>query len=318
MNNRRIQRRSTRRSVFFPRPPGQDLSEIESAHYADMFSEDVSMLLPGFDEASRAIRLEPQDPAIEQLIEEAVHIHHYGAGVSAAVSEFIRLAARRVAGYGSAFYEITFETPTGEVKPDQFHFQAIDPESIRAKRGELYQYIHHSVAKERNVSQRIHIPKEYLLKLSPPKGWQREFRKISYGLTTLSKVLIPEFAYPKAPGDPNTIPIDTMQYLKTQELAVLAVTKRAGWNARGTSSGKISGYYWFRRWLRFEKLKIELRTSLIECLNDGLRRVGTKLGFSNQIVVSGLPTLADIASGENELQNGSRILGEITKPFLRV
>ena len=95
-----------------------------------------------------------------------------------------------------------------------------------------------------------------------------------------------------------------MQYLKTQELAVLAVTKRAGWNTRGTSSGKISGYYWFRRWLRFEKLKIELRTSLIECLNDGLRRVGTKLGFSNQILVSGLPTLADIASAENELQNG--------------
>jgi hypothetical protein len=227
------------------------------------------------------------------------------------------LAARRVAGYGSAFYEITLEAPAGDANSGQFHFHAIDPESIRIKRGELYQYILPSVAKERNVSGRIHIPKQYVLKLSSPKGWEHEFRKISCGLTTLSRVIIPEFAFPKSPGDPKAVPVDTMRYLKTQEMAVLAVTKRAGWNSRETSSGKITGYYWFRRWLRFEKLKIELRNSLVECLNDGLKRVGNELGFSNQIVVSNVPILADIASAEKELQSGSRVLSEIMKPFLR-
>lgn len=315
--NSRVHGHSTRRSVFFPRPPGRDLSEIESAHYVDMFSEDVSMLVPGYDEARRVVRLVPEDRNVEQLIEEAVHIHHYGAGFSAAISDFIRLAARTIAGYGDAFYEITFESPAADAKPEQFHFQAIDPESIRTKGEELYQYIDPLVAQERGTSDRIHIPKEYLLKLSPPKGWEHEFSRISYSLTTLSRVILPEFAYPMASNKPNAVPIDTMQYLKTQELAVLSATRRAGWNARRTSSGKITGYYWFRRWLRFERLKIELRNSLIECLNDGLRRAGSKLGFSNRVVISALPTLADIASAEDELRKGVRPLGEITRPFLR-
>jgi hypothetical protein len=282
-----------------------------------MFSEDVSLLVPEYDEAKRVVRLEPEDPNVEQLIEEAVYIQHYGAGFTAAVSEFIRLAARTIATYGDAFYEITFESTAPDAKPEQFHFQAIDPESIRIKGGELYQYVDPSVAQERGTSDRIHIPKEYRLKLSPPKGWEHEFRRISYSLTTLSRAILPEFAYPMASDKPNAVPIETMQYLKTQELAVLSANKGAGWNARRTSSGKITGYYWFRRWLRFERLKIELRNSLVECLNDGLRRAGLKLGFSNRVVISALPMLADIASAEDELRNGVRPLGEITRPFLR-
>jgi hypothetical protein len=282
-----------------------------------MFTEDVSMLLPTFDDANRFVRLDPEDSDVEQLIEEAIRIHDYGSGFGAAVSEFVRLAARAVAGYGDAFYEITFESNGSAGKPEAFHFQAIDPESVRIKRGELYQHINPAVAKERGTAERIHIPKEYVLRLSPPKGWSHEFRRISYGLTSLSRVLIPDFAYPRAPGKPNKVPIDTLKYLKTQELAVLAVTKHAGWNSRGTSSGKITGYYWFRRWLRFEKLKIDLRNSLLECLNNGLKHVGSKLGFSNQIVVSGLPTLSDVTAAETDLRIGSRIVGEISKPFLR-
>jgi hypothetical protein len=308
---------STRQSVFFPRPREREISEIDSAYYADMFREDLSMLLPSYQDAKSVIRLEPPDTKAEPLIEGGLGIHHVHADFSAAASEFIRLAAMTVAGYGDAFYEITYESLGQGQQPAEFHFQFIDPESVVVRRGDLIQKIDPNVARERRVPERIYIPKETVMKLSPPAGWSREFRRICYGLTRISQVVVPDFAYPRVAGELNAVPIDVTEYLKTQKLAVLAVTKRTGWNVRRLSSGEISGYYWFRRWLRFEKLKIQLRTSLVECLNDGLRRVGKVVGFSSRIVISGLPTLPDIAVAEDQLRKGLSNLGEITKPFLR-
>lgn len=305
---------SKRRSVFSPRAVAREISEIESAHYTEMFREDLSMLLPSYHDAESVIRLEPEDANVEALIEEALQFHDVG-GFSATVSEFVRMAARTVAGYGDAYYEITCESEADQ-QPAQFHFFAVDPESVVIRRGEVHQRIDPDVARERNVSTWIHIPKESVLKLSPPEAWSREFRRICYGLTDLSRVIIPDFAYPRVAGKPS-VPIDTTQFWRTKSLAVLAVTKRTGWNARGGSSGEISGYYWFKRWLRFQKLKIQLRESLVDCLNAGLSRVGAKLGFSSRIVTSGLPTLADVASADDQLRDGSNVLGEIMKPFLR-
>jgi hypothetical protein len=307
---------STKRSVFLPRGTEPEIDEVESAHYSDMFREDVSMLLPSYDNARSVIRLQPEDRAVERLIEEAIRWHHDGIGLAAEVSEFVRLAARTVARYGIVYYEISFETRETESKPSQFHLHPLEPESVFVRRGELYQRVAPHVARQHAVPEIIHIPREMLCVMTPGRKWSLEFKRITAALTTLSHVILPKFAHSEKKAD-KAVPFDGIEFLRTQTLAVLSVTKRTGWNARRTSSGIITGYYWFRRWLRFERLKIELRNALIECLNDALGRVGKQLGFSAKITVSALPELSDVTTAEKQLQDGAMLLSQIIKPFLR-
>lgn len=301
--------------MLFPRLTAEEITEMDSAFYTDMFREDLSFLLPSYDQASSVIRLEPASQNVEQLIEEALCVHH-ARGFAAAVSEFIRFAAMSITGYGVAYYEITYESETLDKEPVAFHFQRIDPESVLIVGTAVYQKIDPRVAQERRCPKWIHIPRKTVLKLSPPGRWVAEFRQIAYALTVLSRVTLPDFAIPDIARS-RSVPVDNLDYLNTQQMAVLAATKRTGWNIRGLSSGKISGYYWFQRYLRFEKLKIQLRNELVNGLNDGLQRAGAKLGFSARIVVSDLPSESDVSAAECELDLGSKVMGEIIKPFLR-
>jgi len=141
--------------------------------------------------------------------------------------------------------------------------------------------------------------------MTPGRNWSTEFRRIARGLTALSRVILPEFAHDNINRD-RAVPFDATQFFRTQTLAVLSITKRAGWNARRTSGGVITGYYWFRRWLRFERLKIQLRNSLIDCLNDALRLASEQLGFSARITVSGLPELNDVTAAVPEIVAAAR------------
>jgi hypothetical protein len=93
--------------------------------------------------------------------------------------------------------------------------------------------------------------------------------------------------------------------------------KPIGWNARGSFNDCVLFYYWIHLMIRFERFKIELRDAMLNTLNDGIQRVGQKIGFNGKITIDGLPTLADVDAAIVNLKSGTMAFSDVMKPFER-
>ena len=69
-----------------------------------------------------------------------------------------------------------------------------------------------------------------------------------------------------------------------------------------------------RRFLDFERFKLELRTSILSQLNEVLQIIGKRMGFAGRIVVEGLPDSAQIANSYGDLEAGNVPFSEIKNP----
>ncbi len=108
---------------------------------------------------------------------------------------------------------------------------------------------------------------------------------------------------------------DVKAHIHMHNVALANSTKLFGWNARLLFQGEALEYYLIHRNLLFERFKIELRDSIVKTLNEGVKHAGSKLGFTNEIVITGLPTINDVQTAFEHLQKGDASFEEILAPF---
>ena len=80
------------------------------------------------------------------------------------------------------------------------------------------------------------------------------------------------------------------------------------------SRGKTE-YYLIHRSLQFEQFRIELRDTILENLNQSIKRARGQLGIDTQIIVNGLPTLSDVKIAYHHLQKADLRFAEILEIF---
>lgn len=178
------------------------------------------------------------------------------------------------------------------------------------------QQIPQKTAERLGISNSINLPSDSILVFQLSPALRKGLEETLQGLVVLSKKLIPEFALNNLGEAASRFNYDSANQIYARKLALAEAGKAIGWNARGLFTDDMLEYYSLKRHLSFEKFKIELRNSIVQTLNEGLKRVGQHMGFEAQIRLHGIPTLSDVERAESELAAGGKAFGEILKPFL--
>ena len=131
----------------------------------------------------------------------------------------------------------------------------------------------------------------------------------------LGRDMYPTFAMPALGKPTRDIGFEFQEWQKWHNVAIAQATRDSGWNARNSFSGEMTEFYIVQRFLRFERLKLELRESLISQLNEMLRTVGNRLGFSAKIILSGLPDAAQVEQSMQQLESGAASFADVMKPY---
>lgn len=260
----------------------------------------------------------PEDRKAEAFIGEALSSddYEYSGSLTEAVCKFFRECAQEVMGYGGAVYEIVYFTEPQTANPLGFGLEFIPVQTVRERRGKLIQCVPANVAKELGVESEIELPREDILRFMPPASLGSRLNEILEDLSALSGKLIPDFALREMEsGVRSGYEFSNLQ--KWRNIAIAAAGKEIGWNARGLFQGAALEYYSLVRALRFERFKVEFREALLATLNRGASRAGQKLDFRGQLMIEGLPSLADVSAAERELAEGRKAFKDIFAPFQR-
>jgi hypothetical protein len=273
--------------------------------YTHMFIQDLSVaLLPIGGRSKRSgfsVELVPENVETEQMLVSAIARNHYSHSFAGTLGEFFRLAGAEMCAFDQAIYEVTYFEDRDTKKPEGFELFFINREQIVARKGKIYQTVPSAVAKERNVPELIDLPCENLIIFTPPPHLRRPLRNVRQDLSRLSDLRFPRFALD---AEKNNVPYDFKVHDRSMKLALIEAAKPVGWIARGLFNDQVLSYYWIKMRLKFESVKIELRDTMLATLNDGLRRIGERMGFKATIVVKGVPTLRDVADALQKLNTG--------------
>lgn len=318
--------RLSRQSVFFywdsvprdaclRRPP-----DYHRQMYPHMLIEDVQYsIMPIGGRVHKghfAVSLIPHEPAVEAVIIAALCSEHRGRSLAEATCDFVAECAYLVMAFGEAFYEIAwFVAPEGSV--NAFRLALVPPCTARRRWGKLIQQLPKAVATERSVERLVRLPQEDILHFVHPFHRPGELRRVMRSLSALSILPDPSFAMQPLQSEHDRVPYDLDRHVGAWKVAVAAITKSIGWDARDRAPEGVLGYYTMQRRLRFERFKIQLRDAIMATLNRGLQRAGMRLGFTATLQLEGLPTLADVDTAESRLQTGAAPFGEILEPFNR-
>jgi hypothetical protein len=135
------------------------------------------------------------------------------------------------------------------------------------------------------------------------------------GLAFLSNHTIPDFVFEVGEDGSRKTSFDSTAHIHLEKQALAEAVKLIGWDARGLFREETLEYYDLHRALIFERFKVELRTILLEKINEALTLAGQKMGFSGQLQMTGLPTLNEVEAAQAHLTGGDRPFQEILKPF---
>ena len=261
------------------------------------------------------VALNPANQEVEALLEESIGRRDQRDLVEA-VSEFVRDCAALVMGDGKATYEIAYQHDEND-KPVSFMLLEVHPGSVRAKGKRLVQYVPPIVARERKLKGNfIDLTPEKFVFFELPAYVRPEFEPMMNALAARSDNVFPDFVLSGMEEKGPRIPFDIEQFDRTKKMAVAQASKLIGWNGRFMiGSGFVTEYYQWHRLLLFERFKIELRDGIMAALNTAVERAGQKIGFAGQLVIEGLPTLADVQDAQEALATGSRTFGEILGVF---
>ena len=283
-----------------------------------MFPEDVSLgIMPIGGRSSRPdfkVTLCPADKAAKEIITAGLNRRDYGYGNSLADSlyEFFRLLAADLCSAEQAIFEIVYLEDQQTGKVIGFELAFIGENQIVEKRGLLFQSVPPEVARERNVPELIPLARENLMVFKAPADFEKELHDLRQNLAQLDKSRFPMMMLE---ATKKNAPYDFKAHERSMKLALVEAVKPIGWNARGTFNDCVLSYYWIHLSLTFEKFKIQLREAMLTTLNDGLERIGEKIGFKTQIKIDGLPTLADVDTASHNLNSGVMPFTEVMKTF---
>jgi hypothetical protein len=282
-----------------------------------MLVEDASNgLVPYRDSSKFGITLEPENPELEYLIGEGLDREGYRRDLSDSVRNFLREAAQTVLSFREATYEIVYFSDPDTEKLVAFGLSFILSWTLKRQRDGWVQTVPPAYAKRINGQSQIYLPADSILQLRLPPTIDRYFVSMMADLENLGRDMYPKFGVP-VPGSPvRDIGFEFQEWRKWHNIAIAQATRDAGWNARNSFPEEMTEFYFVHRFLRFERFKMEIRESLVSQLNQMLRTVGDRIGFSAKIVVSGLPDAAQIDRSMEILESGAASFGDVMKPYM--
>jgi len=326
---RRENLESSQRTIwYYPEAPTSSDPEVQRQYgyvellYCHMFIEDIYTQIFPIGGRSRneafKVRLSPASESVEKLVAPALTSRDRGwrAALPSAVADFFRECSETLVSFGETVYEIVYLSDPGNHEIVAFEFQYVRPLTVKRRHGQLVQIVPQEVATRRHVSPFIALPIDRVLFIRLPRTLQRCIERTLETLAVLSQKLMPDFAVRDFPAAAKKYHYESGKHFHSQKLALAEAGKAIGWNARGLFQEETLEFYSLRRQLLFEEFKIRFRNSMLESLNYGLKLAAKEMGFSAEIVIEGLPTLADVEEAMSNLESGATPFAEILKPFL--
>ena len=258
--------------------------DLYRKHYAFMFIEDMHYgAIPHFSFRNNAfsVKLKNEDKALEAILADALSDNTRCINLDNAFAEFIEKAAHNLFYYGVAMYEIIIEKDSNNIITG-IELDPIMPLGINKLFGFYIQYVPIKALKRIGAKTILSIfPANRILRIAFPSelGGRRGFSTTMKRLSALSEDgVFPKFTLESIE---NECGFDSKMYASSKEKAVAKISKKYGWEQRGSINNKISEYYWVYRRLQLKEAKAIVRESILKQLNLCLR----SLAFNNEIVL---------------------------------
>lgn len=286
--------------------------------YPHMFVEDVKLrIMPIGGRASKkifSISLEPPDPKVQQIIEEAITPDRYHHDFPGAICDFIADCAVHLLVFETVTYEVVYLSEIKNGKTIGFELVNINPYSLIHRGNSVLQFLpddHPKPLRERRYKE---LKPERILTFKLPVNIQGKLDQIMESMRILG-LTSPDFFMKELADGLRKTPYEINTHYHMRNVALAKTTKNIGWNARNSFEKEASEYYLINRHLKFEKFRIELRDNIVNTLNTGLDLIGKQLGFNSKIVISGLPTLDDVNTAFDHLLKGDTQFKDVLEPF---
>jgi hypothetical protein len=255
-----------------------------------MLVEDVANGMVPYGVSGFTVSFEPANPHVEALVAQGLDREDYHRHLSESVRNFLREATQPC--WSSGMLRTKSSITANRRRTSSLHSACLLSFrwTLKRKGGGWLQTIPNDYAAHVKVPPEIELPFDSIFRLDLPKCIGRYYPRMMADLDVLGRDMSPAFALP-IPGEPaHDVGFDFQEWHKGHDIAVAQSTMACGWNARNSFPKEITEFYFVQRFLRFERFKLELRTSLLSQVNDLLQIVGKQIGFSGSIVMSGCPT----------------------------
>jgi hypothetical protein len=316
--NRRNKEQEIReqRSVFYFTPRGNPEGLLQATElYTNMFMQDVSQaILPSWAtrRGSKAdVSIAPANEEVEKKIAAALDISrqgYYHRDLARALSEFFRLTMIELCLDGRALFEIAYLRPEEGAPKNGFDLVHLKLRQMKRGWGKWYQVVPPDVAEELAVAEKIHIPDENIVTFTLPNKLSKP---VSFAMEAMSAISDHRLYTLAIDAGTSRLPYDFSKHQRSMNMALGEAMREIGWMGRGTLTNQITSYYYLRQDLRFRLFALELREALLMQLNALLRKVGAELGWSAEIVITGLPERGFLDQTLDALHSG-------TKPFTEI
>jgi hypothetical protein len=287
-----------------------------------MLIEDITAQVMPFSGWSRKqlfrAEIVPESPAVASIVASALKARDGGPNddLQSAVCDFVRDCAQSMATFGEAVYELVYKSHRESHEIVAFQFESVHPFTVRPRGRGFVQLVPQTLAERRNVPLSIALRADEILVFQLPTPLRGQLEGTMKSLALLSEQLVPEFVMSNFAEAAPRFHYDSTDQLHSHKLALAEAGKAIGWNARGLAGDDMLEFYSLRRQLSFERFKVELRNSIVDTLNKGLRIAGERMRFEGQVRIDGLPAIRDVEDAISQLEAGSKPFGEILKPFL--
>ncbi len=306
-------------TAFVEKADIPDRSKYFQHLYTHMFIEDVKLgIMPIGGRTLKkqfTIALEPSDTNWAQIVESALSPREYHHGLASEVCDFVAQCAVELLLFDTSTYEIVYLSEQKSGKLAGFEFVHINPVTIVQRGNNLLQVLPNELAAELGKPGQIELKPERILAFHLPSGFQGKMDELMELISILSSPVAPDFYMKEMASGSMKTPYEVKTHIYRRKVALASATKLYGWNARLAFQEEALEYYLIHRSLLFEHFKIGLRESILETLNQGIKRAGGQLGFDTKIIVIGLPTLNDVKIADDHLQKGDLRFAEIMETF---
>lgn len=306
---------SSRTTIWFNKSLSEHRNKIKMPSlYSHMLIEDLHAgIMPYSFNPEIKISLAGDDSNdLRQIIAKGLNNERY-CDLSEAVASFIRQCTNELMYYPKSEYEIVYysnKQPSNEFCA--FALEHVPYKSLKRLGAFCFQILPRAIAQEKGVSSFIKVLPKQIITFELPARIKYDWFAIIKLLDFISRNNLPELALMST--ERASIPFDINKFYYSKNLLLAKSTKTIGWNARHSFENMLE-YYTLTRFLRFERLKIEIRDAILIKLNEVLKQAGKKMNFRCQLHLVGLLTLEDIDNAEKELQYGNTPFKQIIDKF---
>ena len=309
MDNNKL---STRKSVMYYMDKNDKKTYYNSYSLEpNMFAEDLASYLVPYSSLKKNLDIkligDGADIATTAFIQK---MHCYSDDLEDSIREFVNRIATSVLLYGDVFYEIVFYKDKDEDNFSSFSFEEIKFESVSMRGRNIVFKIPVSVACDKNISRKIIIPKNKILKFSFPNalGGKRFIKRVFYKLSKLSSDEFILLAYKN-----NYFGFDQTKYYYEHDKYLAESTGVINWNARSLLDKRMTEYFYLHRHIEFNKAQALFLENIIQEINRGLSIVGKEMKFDCKLEINGLEKFKDLEEMRERLEQGTLPFNEVAK-----